>query len=154
MLPRGRFRSSPSVVVRGFLPFVWPLWRRQPITKYNRHRWGRLDNARKRELIVGLPFTARRCVTMVRNMKSLEEWANRRDYHVYENVTRGAILVADNDQVLDPESMAESASHAAPRLQTVPVQDCSHFISLDRPSAIPPPTKYDAAQRQSTSVTS
>lgn len=156
VLPRGQFRSSPSAPVRWFLPLLLPLWRGQPISKYNRNRWGRLDDARKRELIENLPFSARRAVTMVRNMKSLAEWVDRRDYQVYDNVSRGVILIADNDQVLDPDSMTESAKRAAPKLQTVAVKDCSHFVLLDQPAAIPPPVKQrgDAARRQSTPVAS
>jgi pimeloyl-ACP methyl ester carboxylesterase len=154
VLPRGQFRSSPSTPVRWLLPFLLPLWRRQPISKYNRHRWGRLEDARKREMIETLPFTARRGVTMVRNMKSLAQWVTRRDYRVYENVSRGVVLVPGNDQVLDPDSMQDSARHAGSTLQAMRVPDCSHFVLFDRPQAIPPVVKTpgNSPQRRATSA--
>jgi pimeloyl-ACP methyl ester carboxylesterase len=137
MLPRGRFRRPSSRVFNWFFPLFVTLWRRHPISNYNRHQWGRLDDMRKREVIESLPFNARRVVTMVRNLKSLAEWANRRDHSVYANLRRGVILVADNDQVLDPQTMRESAQHASPAIPTVPVDDCSHFVLFDQPQAIP-----------------
>jgi pimeloyl-ACP methyl ester carboxylesterase len=137
VLPRGRFSQRPSGILNWLLPFLVPLWRRYPISNYNRHRWGQLDTARKREVIKSLPFNVRRIVTMVRNMKSLAEWVNRRGYEIYENVARGVILVADNDQVLNPQAMRESAQHASPAVQTVWVDNCSHFVLFDQPQAVP-----------------
>jgi pimeloyl-ACP methyl ester carboxylesterase len=140
VLPRAAERVPISPVVLWLIPFLFALWRLQPISE-SRQRWGRLDNVRKREIIEGYPFNARRIVTMMRNLKSMQAWRNRRDFDLYQNVQRGAVLIPDDDQVLDPVSMLDSAKHAAGRLTIVPVQNCSHFVLFDQPTAIPPVRK-------------
>lgn len=60
-----------------------------------------------------------------------------RDSSAFASVRRGVVLVPSLDLVLDPVSMRESAERAGPALEVVPVEGASHFITLDRPDAIP-----------------
>jgi pimeloyl-ACP methyl ester carboxylesterase len=138
VLPRGEPRRPVPRVARWFIPFYLALWRRQPISPLSRYVFGRLDDERKRTLVAALPFNSRRLVTVMRNLESLETWMQQREVGVYENVGGGAILIADDDQVLAPDAMRAAAQPAQGRLRIVEVGDCSHFVLLDRPDALPP----------------
>jgi hypothetical protein len=118
-------------------PFFMRWWRRHPISNFNRRLYGRLDDARKREIIQAFPFNPRRVLTLGRNVASLTRWVGERDFRLYDNVSRGVILIADGDRILNPRTMHASAQHAHPRLRVVTVADCSHFIAFDHPDAIP-----------------
>jgi pimeloyl-ACP methyl ester carboxylesterase len=120
------------------VPYLFLLWRLRPISPFNRHIYGRLDDARKRAVIMALPFNPRRLVTAMRNLRSLLSWMRSRDVELYRNVECGTILIADRDRVLAPDAMRASARHAEGRLRIVEVNDCSHFVLFDRPDAIPP----------------
>ena len=137
LLPQAATRTQLSAVSRWFLPFVLALWRLAPISKYNRGTWGRLDDPRKRALIKSFPFNAVRISTLLRNVRSMDDWRKRRSYEVYEKLHRGVVLIADDDRVLDSHSMRESAAHAH-RMESVEVRDSSHFVLLDQPHAVPP----------------
>lgn len=150
VVPRARPRRPTSRAARWFIPFVVALWRRAPISKQNQYMFGRLDDSRKRELIGELPFNPRRLITVVRNLESLETWMAQRAPDVYQNVKRGTILIADDDQVLDSDSIRTAAQQAGQRLNVVEVQDCSHFIVLDRPEAVPPLDADRRARRPAT----
>lgn len=143
VLPRAVPRSPSTAIVRWAVPFVAALWRLKPISKYNADKWGQLDNPRKRQIIKALPFSVRSSATSVKNLRSIERWRTSRDFDVYNNLARGVILVPDNDQILEPESMRESARHAK-RLQTIWVKDASHFILYDQPNVFPPVVKIPA----------
>lgn len=132
VVPQSRPRRPLPRATLWFLPFVLALWRRAPISPYNRRLWGRLDDPRKRELIAGLPFSIGRAATALRNVKSLHDWMEQRRYALYDNVERGSVIVPDSDAILDPESVRASAAYAR-GLRTVSVPDCSHFVLLDRP---------------------
>ena len=138
ILPRGRPRQPMIPGVGWFIPFFFALWRLRPISPVNRHMYGRLDDARKRSVVEALPFNPRRLITAMRNLRSLLAWMQQRDVDLYRNVERGAVLIADNDQVLAADAMRASAQHAEGRLRVLEVSNCSHFVLFDRPDAIPP----------------
>jgi hypothetical protein len=52
-------------------------------------------------------------------------------------VRRGFVLVPSHDRVLDGAAMHRSATLAGPALEVVRVEGASHFVTLDRPDAIP-----------------
>jgi pimeloyl-ACP methyl ester carboxylesterase len=137
VLPQSPPSLRLSPLVRWMFPFLMRSWRRHPISKANRHLYGRLDDPRKRELIEAFPFNPRRVLTLGRNVASLARWVRERDFRLYANVRRGVILIPDDDRILNPASMRSSAQHAQPHLSLVAVQDCSHFIAFDQPQAIP-----------------
>lgn len=138
VLPRGEPRLPVPRALRWFIPFYLALWRLRPISPFSRYVFGRLDDARKRALIAALPFNPRRLATAMRNLESLDAWMRQREVGVYENVGSGAILIADDDQVLAPAAMRAAAQPAGGGLRIVEVADCSHFVLLDRPEALPP----------------
>jgi pimeloyl-ACP methyl ester carboxylesterase len=144
VLPGGTPRTPISGAAMWMLPFLIPLWRKQPISKRNRATWGRLDNADKRRVISALPFNPRRIHTMLVNLRSIKAWSERDDARRLSAV-RGVVLVPGDDQVLDPATMAASAERAGPQLQVVRIPDCSHFVSYDVPQRVdldaPAPTE-------------
>jgi pimeloyl-ACP methyl ester carboxylesterase len=135
VLPGGKPRTRISAAAMWVLPFLIPLWRLQPISKRNQALWGRLDNADKRRAISSLPFNPRRIHTMIVNLESIKAWSERDDARRLSAV-RGVVLVPADDQVLDPATMATSAERGKPRLQTVHVPDCSHFVLYDAPQLL------------------
>lgn len=138
VLPRGKAHRAPSRLGLWLLPFLVPLWRLAPLNPSNRRIWGDLGNPRKRELLEGLPFNPRRIATMAANIRSIEEWARRRDVDLYRNIDHGVVLVPEHDMVLDADAMAESAAQAGAALKVVLVPGASHFVLQDRPEVIPP----------------
>jgi pimeloyl-ACP methyl ester carboxylesterase len=141
VVPRARPHRRVPGALLWLTPMVFTLWRREPISIYNKHLFGRLDDPRKRMLIEALPSNPRRLVTVMRNLSSLEQWMERRSFDVYRNIERGTVLIADDDRVLDSGSIRASVQHAEGRLQIVEVLDCSHFILLDKPDSFPPVRK-------------
>lgn len=137
VLPQGKPYAELSAGVRWFLPFVLPFWQQQPISPRNKAIWGPLDDKRKRSLIMGLPFNPRHCSTMMANLKDMAAWMPGTGTEVYQHVKRGAILVPDNDKVLDPKAMLASARQAE-NLQVIAVEAGSHFVIPDHPDSIPP----------------
>jgi pimeloyl-ACP methyl ester carboxylesterase len=137
VLPRGRLYAAPLPLLLWFYPFIVMAWRRGPLGRFFVPAFGALDDARKRELLAGLPHSARRIATFVANVEDLIAWMRDADTRLYDNVRRGTILVPNRDRVLDPGAMLASAKSAEPTLGVVRV-DTSHFVTLDRPSAIPP----------------
>lgn len=137
VLPQGKpYRPLPAIA-RWLFPFYLALWQQQPISERNRAVWGSLDNPRKRELIWGFPFNARHCSTLVTNIQDMNDWMAETGTDVYRCVQRGAVVVPARDKVLDPRAMLASARQAE-NLQIIEVSDCSHFVTLDQPEAIPP----------------
>jgi len=138
VLPRALPKQAITAPVLWLLPLFVPLWRRYPINNGNRHLWGSLDSPRKQHVIRQLPFNPRRASTMLANLRSLRDWVEQRDHGVYGPLVRGIVLVPGDDCILDPESMYDSASRAS-ALTLREVDDCSHFVLLDRPDQIPEP---------------
>lgn len=138
VLPQGRASQPVIPGTLWLVPYFFLLWRKRPLSPFNRHLYGRLDDPRKRSVIEALPFNPRRLITAMRNLRSLVAWMKDRDVGMYKNVERGAILIADGDRVLAPDAMRASALQAEGRLRVVEVSNCSHFILYDRPDAIPP----------------
>lgn len=137
VLPQGKPYAELSASVRWFLPFVLPFWQQQPISPRNKGLWGPLDNPRKRELIMGLPFNARHCSTLMTNIRDIASWMASTTTEAYQPLKRGAILVPENDKVLAPASMLASASQAE-NLQVISIAGGSHFVIPDNPQSIPP----------------
>ncbi|MEL0166617.1 MAG: alpha/beta hydrolase [Pseudomonadaceae bacterium] len=139
VLPQGKpYRDLPRWF-RWFLPFYLFAWQQQPISAANRHLFGPLDNPRKRELIMALPFNPKHGTTFVSNILDLADWMEGNSADLYQHVRRGAILVPSRDRILEPGAMLRSAQQAE-SLQIIEIEDCSHLITADRPDCIPPLT--------------
>lgn len=137
VLPQGKpYRDVPRFF-RWFLPYYLFLWQQQPISASNRNLFGPLDNPRKRELIMALPFNPKHGSTFVSNILDLADWMQNNTPDIYQNVRRGAILVPSRDRILEPRAMLHSAQQAE-SLQVIEIEDCSHLITADRPDCIPP----------------
>lgn len=137
VLPQGKPYAPLPATARWFLPFFLPMWQQQPISERNRSIWGPLDNARKRELIMGLPFNPRHCSTMDTNLKDMALWMDNTSSDIYRHVKRGAILVPGTDRVLRSDAMRASAQQAE-NLQVIEIEGGSHFVIPDHPESIPP----------------
>lgn len=137
VLPQARPTAPASPLVVWFLPFLFAAWRQKPISERNRLRWGPLDDARKRALVMGFPFNARHASTMVTNVQDIGDWTAATGTDIYRHVRCGAVLVPLNDQILDPASMLASAQQAE-NLQIIEIENGSHFVIFDHPLSIPP----------------
>lgn len=132
VLPGGKTRDRITAAMIWLLPFVVPLWRKNPISERNLALWGRLDDPTKRRTISALPFNPRRIRTMLENLRSIEAWCARTDARHLSEV-RGIVVVPGDDRVLDAVSMLASAERARERLQIVHAPDSSHFVLFDAP---------------------
>ncbi len=132
VLPGGKTRTPISALALWALPFIVPLWRKNPISKQNRELWGRLDDPRKRQVISALAFNPRRIRTMLANLASIAAWVERTDAR-HLSAVRGKVIIPGDDRVLDPESMRASAQGAGDRLEIVTVPGSSHFVLFDEP---------------------
>lgn len=137
VLPQGESYTRLPAAVRWSLPFFLPFWQQQPINERNRHLWGPLDDPRKRELIMGVPFNPKRAATIIANLKDMERWMPNTGTDIYQYVKRGAILVPGDDRILCSKAMLASARQAE-NLQIIEIEDGSHFVIPDHPEAIPP----------------
>lgn len=137
VLPQGAPYAPMPAAVRWFLPFLLPFWQQQPINDRNRSIWGPLDNPRKRELIMGVPFNPKRAAIMLANLKDMADWMPNTTTDIYQYVKRGAILVPGNDRVLQSAAMLASARQAE-NLQIIEIDGGSHFVLPDHPESIPP----------------
>ncbi|MCH8506800.1 MAG: alpha/beta hydrolase, partial [Ectothiorhodospiraceae bacterium] len=138
VLPGGRPRQVMPAFVVWLLPFLIPLWRKQPINARNKAVWGPLDDPRKVRLIESYPFNPRRVSTIIANLRHMHRWMQRRGTAIYAQVDRGTALVPEKDRVLDPETMRASARQAGGRLRVVDLPGCSHFVVADQPQSLPP----------------
>lgn len=137
VLPQGKPYAPLPPIARWFVPFYLPVWQQQPISSRNRSLWGPLDNQRKRELIMGLPFNPRHCSTMLVNLKDMAQWMDQNGSDIYQHVKRGAVLVPGKDRILRSDAMRASA-HQAENLQVIDIEGGSHFVLTDNPDSIPP----------------
>lgn len=137
VLPQGLPYAPMPAVVRWLLPFFLPFWQQQPINDRNRKVWGPLDNPRKRELIMGVPFNPKRAAIMLANLRDMADWMPNTGTDIYQYVKSGAILVPGNDRVLDSVAMLASARQAE-NLQIIEIDGGSHFVLPDHPDSIPP----------------
>ncbi len=137
VLPQGKPYKPVPPLARWFAPFYLFAWQQQPISPANAKLFGPLDNPRKRELIMALPFNPRFGHTFVTNMDDLAKWMDSTGSDIYQHVKYGAILVPTKDRVLQVAAMRASAQQAE-NLQIIDVADCSHLVTADRPDAIPP----------------
>ncbi|HEX5515424.1 MAG TPA: alpha/beta fold hydrolase, partial [Gammaproteobacteria bacterium] len=138
VLPQASLPQPVSTLFFWMFPLLVPFWRRMPISPWLIGRWGSLDDPRKRELIESLPFYAKQVTTLIVNLKSLVEWMRERKLELYRNLDSGMILIPEDDQVLDADSMLCSANNAGSKLRIVQLSGVSHFILLDRPEVLPP----------------
>jgi pimeloyl-ACP methyl ester carboxylesterase len=136
VLPQARVRGRTTALMLWLLPFFVPLWRAKPITARNAKVWGRLDDARKRALVMSLPFNPRRAITIARGLESMKNWQARTDERHYAAV-RGAVIIAGDDRVLDSRSMRASAERAK-GLRIIDAPSSSHFVLFDSPEVVPP----------------
>lgn len=149
VLPQANLIKPVPAMFYWLMPLLIPLWRRRPISPFLPGRWGALQDSRKRELIESMPFNAKHSATLVTNLKSIERWIREQKSDLYRNLESGVILIADDDQVLDPAAMLASAKHAGGRLQVKRVPQTSHFLLLDRPEAVPPLEVMEAGRDDS-----
>ena len=138
VLPQASLPQPVSTLFFPLLQLLVPSWRRLPLSPWLIGRWGSLDDPRKRELIESLPFNAKQVTTLIVNLRSIVEWMRERKLELYRNLDSGVILIPEDDQVLDAESMLCSANNAGSRLRVVQVRGISHFMLLDRPEVLPP----------------
>lgn len=143
VLPRGKTRAPISAVTLWALPFIVPLWRKNPISNQNRALWGRLDDPRKRQVISALAYNPRRIRTMLANLASIAAWVERTDAR-HLGAVRGKVVIPGDDRVLDPESMRASAERAGGRLEIVTVPGSSHFVLFDEPRLFDLPPRAPA----------
>lgn len=137
VLPQAKPTESVSPIVSWLLPYYLVAWQQQPISEKNQMRWGPLDDPRKRALVMGFPFNTRYVSTMIANLKDMEDWAASTGPEIYRNVRCGAVLVPENDRILDPVTMHASAQQAE-NLQIIEIDNGSHFVIYDHASFIPP----------------
>ncbi|MBL4835863.1 MAG: alpha/beta hydrolase [Pseudomonas sp.] len=137
VLPQGKPYAPIPATARWFLPFFLPMWQQQPISARNISVWGPLENPRKRELIMGLPYNPRHCYTMDANMRDMAQWMENTSSDIYQHVKRGAILVPGKDRVLRTDAMRASAQQAE-NLQLIEIDGGSHFVIPDNAESIPP----------------
>lgn len=137
VLPQGQPCTPMPAFARWLLPFFLPFWQQQPINDRNRKIWGPLDDARKRELIMGLPYNPKRAAIMLANLKDMADWMPNTGTDIYQYVKRGAILVPGDDRVLQSAAMLASARQAE-NLQIIEIEGGSHFVLADHPATIPP----------------
>jgi pimeloyl-ACP methyl ester carboxylesterase len=137
VLPRARALLDAGGLLLWFYPFGIALWKASPLMPVIARGFGRLDDARKRELLSAMPHTPKRVSTFVVNVVDLLAWMRERDASMYAHIRRGFVLVPSHDRVLDGDAMHRSAMLARPALEVVRVEGSSHFVTLDRPEAIP-----------------
>lgn len=137
VLPQGKPYTRIPGPALWLMPYLLLLWQQQPISERNRKIWGPLDNPRKRELIMGVPFNPKRCRTMLANLKDMANWMEEHGSELFAHVKSGAILVPGHDRVLQPAAMLASARQAE-NLQVIEVEGGSHFVTPDHPDSIPP----------------
>lgn len=137
VLPQGLPYAPLPAALRWCLPFLLPFWQQQPINDRNRHIWGPLENPRKRELIMGVPFNPKRAGIMLANLKDMADWMPNTSTDIYQHVKRGAILVPGHDRILQSAAMLASARQAE-NLQIIEIDGGSHFVLPDHPESIPP----------------
>jgi pimeloyl-ACP methyl ester carboxylesterase len=134
VLPKAKLFMEASPILVWLYPFFIVLWKRSPLSRRFVVGLGRLDDPRKRELLSGLSHNPKRISAFVANVKDLLGWMRRGDA-TFAYLKRGVVLVPSDDRVLDPVTMLASAKNGA--LEVVEVEGSSHFITLDRPGAIP-----------------
>ncbi len=139
VLPQGRAHLEPGALLLWLYPLGIPLWRRAPLMPIVARAFGRLDDARKRELLSAMPHSFKRISTCITNVVDLVAWMRAHDASAFAHVERGVVLVPSHDGLLDGDAMHRSASLAGPGLEVVRVEGSSHFVTLDRPEAITPP---------------
>lgn len=139
VVPRGQVYGARGAVAMSlaffFLPLILAVWRRYPTLKLSQRALGRLDDARKKQVMLNLPNNPRRARTAERNVKSILAWSSKTGVDVYQHV-RGAIVIADRDKVLDSVSMRQSAQQA-PALVIIEAKSSSHFPLFDVPAVFP-----------------
>lgn len=118
------------------LPLFIPIIKRIPANLYISVLYRPL-NKRKESLLSGLFYSPKYYQTIINNIYTLERWMNENDFSIYDNVTKGYILIGEKDTVLDRKSMLESAHHAH-SLKVIETHKTSHFVSLDNPDVVPP----------------
>lgn len=138
VLPQAKLLQPIPAFFYWLLPLLLPLWQRVPMPLQSLGRWGSMHSARKRELIATLPFNAEQAVILVTNLKSVVQWMQARGVELYGNLDHGAILIPEDEQVLDAASMRASANQAGSRMRVLQIPDASHFILLDAPDSLPP----------------
>ena len=137
VLPQGQLYQPTSRIVHWLMPLVHLLWQRKPAAILRSPIWGPLDDAFKRELILAMPFNPRRSRVLMTNARDITGWMASTGPDIYRHVKRGAVLVPEQDRVLQSKAMLDSARQAE-NLQIIEVPDGSHFVLLDNPEAIPP----------------
>ncbi len=136
VLPQGRlFRPLPRGAVL-LLPCLLPAWRRHPINERMRLVLGRLRDEHKHRLMAAMPHNPRRAITVMRNLRDIEAWMRRYGTDLLAGLPDAVVLVTPQDRILDAESMQRSAEDGGDHVRIQSVRGVSHFISIDRPSAV------------------
>ncbi|MFC4260592.1 alpha/beta fold hydrolase [Marinobacter lacisalsi] len=139
-LPQGRPHALVTMMLEPVSHGMWPwlirLINSAPSSVYGQTFFGRM-NPRKKTLLGKLFSSTRDHLTIVRNLEDVLEWMDTTPTDIYDNVSRGTVLIPGTDRILDKSAMLESAQACA-NLTVQETDAPSHFIALDDQAFIPP----------------
>lgn len=131
----GLFQPLPKGTLVA-VPWMLPLWRRQPLNDYIRPALGRLRDDHKRRLMEAMPRNPRRALTVVRNIRDLKRWMTRYTPGELANLADVDVLITPKDRILDAARMERSARAGGDHVRVTTIRGVSHFIGLDQPTAV------------------
>lgn len=137
LLPQGQPAIPSTRLGNWLLPLFHLLWQRSPRLLLKRPIWGPLQSPGKRAMLLNLPFNVRSSQVLLTNLQDLAQWMTVTGPEIYRHVKRGAVLIPEEDRILRPQAMLNSA-HRAENLQLIRVTASSHFVLQDHPESIPP----------------
>lgn len=137
VLPQGQPCIPPTRIGNWLLPVLHLLWQRSPSAALKSPIWGPLLSPHKRQILLNMPRSAGSSQVLLTNMQDLTQWMKITGPDIYRHVKRGAVLIPEQDRVLQPLAMLNSAQRAE-NLQLIHVAAGSHFVLLDHPESIPP----------------
>ena len=129
------FRPLPRGVLAA-VPWLLPLWQREPINQYIRPALGRLGDERKRRLMEAMPRNPKRALTVIRNVADIQRWMRCHQPGIMANLPEVIVVTTGRDRILDTERMERSAQAGGDHVHVTRLRAPSHFISLDQPGTV------------------
>lgn len=129
------FRPLPRGTLAA-VPWLLPLWRREPLNARIRPVVGRLSDERKRRLMAAMPVNPRRALTVIRNIRDIHGWMRGIGPEVLAELADVEVLTTPKDRILDTERMEAAARAGGDHVRVTRLRGVSHFISLDQPDAV------------------
>lgn len=126
----------PHALICYLLPIVLGLGRKSTREQLLKQPMMRPTNDLKTALCLCVYTNAKRYRTCVANVRSIRRWQRNTDPGVYANFARVAVVVGERDDVLDNDSMVDSAERGLalnPGVTILRTEDTNHFVSLERP---------------------